>query len=70
MPTSKDGGAPISTHIGPDLNIGWLDDFYPYTQADPDHQLVAGLWAFCCTPINTMLGFHECPFCADDPKTS
>jgi hypothetical protein len=65
----KDGGAPVSTDIFPALNIGWLDDAHPFTQAEPSSEFVARLWAFCRTPINTMLGFHECAICNDNPKT-
>ena len=66
---SKDGGAPISAEIPPALSIGWLDDAHAYPQAEPSPELVARLWAFCRTPINTMLGFHECAFRNDNPKT-
>lgn len=66
---AKAGGAPVSTEILPALSIGWLDDAHAYPQAEPSPEFVARLLDFCRTPINTMLGFHECTFCNDDPKT-
>ena len=65
----KESGAPISADIPNALNIGWLDGYHPYPQAEPSQEFVACLWAFCRTPILTTLGFHECTFCNDNPKT-
>jgi hypothetical protein len=65
----KERGGPVSADIKPALNIGWLDDAHPFQQAEPSPEFVARLWVFCRTPINTMLGFHECTFCNDNPKT-
>jgi hypothetical protein len=62
-------GAPISADILPALNIGWLDDAHAYPQAEPSPGFVARLLDFCRTPINRTLGFHECTFCNDNPKT-
>jgi hypothetical protein len=61
-------GSSVSEDAAPALNIGWLDSAHPFPQAKPSPEFVARLWAFCRTPINTMLGFHECPFCDDDPR--
>jgi hypothetical protein len=65
----KDSGTPISADTPNALNIGWLDDAHPFTQVEPSPEFVAQLWAFCRTPVNTTLGFHECTFCNDNPKT-
>jgi hypothetical protein len=62
-------GKPISADISPALNIGWLDDIHPCPHIEPTLEFVSRLFDFCRTPINTTLGFHECPFCNDDPKT-
>jgi hypothetical protein len=62
-------GTPISADILPALNIGWLDITQEYSQAEPSPEFVARLLDFCRTPINTTLGFHECTFCNDNPKT-
>ena len=66
---AKQAGTPISSETQPALNIGWLDDAHPFPQAEPAHEFVERLFDFCRTPINTMMGFHECTFCDDDPKT-
>jgi len=63
----RERGAPISEHVMPALNIGWLDAEHPFPQAEPSAEFVARLWAFCRSPVNTTLGVHECEFCYDDP---
>src|SRR5215210_3381389 len=62
-------GQPISDAAPRALNVGWLDNAYPFPQAEPSPEFIARLWTFCRTPINAMLGFHECQFCDDDPTT-
>src|SRR5687768_13571371 len=65
----KERGQSISSDIASALNIGWLDNAHPFSQAEPSPEFVTRLWAFCRTPINTTLGWHDCQFCNDDPKT-
>jgi hypothetical protein len=66
---AKARGAPLSADVLPALNIGWLDDVHPFLRVEPEQEFVERLFDFCRTPINTMLGFHECTFCGDEPKT-
>jgi hypothetical protein len=56
-------GQPTSDAIEVARNVGWLDD------ACPSHKFIARLLAFCHTPINATLGFHECTFCNDESQT-
>ncbi len=65
----KEAGQPIINDVAQALNVGWLDDMYGYSKGSVPVDFVARLWDFCRTPVNLMLGFHDCPFCDADPRT-
>lgn len=45
------------------LNVGWLDKGHVYPQAEVHDDFVERLWRFCCKPVLSMRGLHECDFC-------
>ena len=45
------------------LNVGWLDNAYPYTRGETSPEFQVALQRLCENPVWLHMGFHRCQFC-------
>ena len=45
------------------LNVGWLDEQYPFPQGEVAAEFITRLFSWCERPTNLYRGHHTCQFC-------